>query len=421
MPKYSVFIIFLLLACFFKNARAEEALTWQDCVKEAAKNHPDLISAQESVKQSESDKKISASALLPQIDSNAGASQAKSASADKAGKSFSYGLTGTQLLFDGAKSVNKVNFASENIKAAQYNYKFISSEVRLRLRTAFINVLKQQELLKITQEIYNIRRNNFELITLRYESGMEHKGALLTAEANLSQAEFEIAQAKRALEAVQRQLLKEMGRARFLPLSVEGNFEISGLILEQPDFEVIARKNPSLGKFIARKNAASFNIKSVRADFYPELSAKAGASKSGARFLPGDEQWNAGLTLTLPIFEGGLRSAELYKKKSLFYQAEADERGAKDSIIVALSQTWAELLDAVDAIGVQNKFLAAAEERARISEAQYSLGLIQFDDWTIIEDGLVRAKKTFLDIQANALLAQANWVQAKGDTLEYAD
>lgn len=421
MPKYPVFIILLLAACFLKNLRAEESLTWQDCVKEAARNHPDLISAQESVKQSESDKKISASALLPQIDSNAGASQAKSASADKAAKSFSYGLAGTQLLFNGAKSVNKINSASENIKAAQYNYKFISSEVRLRLRAAFINVLKQQELLNITQEIYNIRRNNFELITLRYESGMEHKGALLTAEANLAQAEFEIAQAKRALEAAQRQLLKEMGRAQFFPLSVEGNFEISGVILEQPDFEAIAQKNPSLGKFIARKNAASFNIKSARADFYPEFSVKAGASKSGAKFLPRDEQWNAGLTLTFPIFEGGLRLAELAKTKSLFYQAEADEHSAKNSVIAALGQTWAEFLGAVDAIGVQKKFLAAAEERARIAEAQYSLGLIQFDDWTIIEDGLVRAKKTFLDIQANVLLAEANWVQAKGDTLEYAD
>ncbi len=404
-----------------KNLRAEEALTWQACVEEAAKNHPDLISAQESVKQSESDKKISASALLPQMDSNAGASQAKNASADKAAKSFSYGLTGTQLLFDGAKAVNKVNSASENIKAAQYNYKFISSEVRLRLRAAFINVLKQQELLNITQEIYNIRRNNFELITLRYESGMEHKGALLTAEANLSQSEFEIAQAKRAFEAAQRQLLKEMGRAKFLPLRAEGNFEINSAILENPDFEAIAQKNPSLGKFIARKNAASFDIKSARADFYPEFSVKTGIGKSGAKFLPRDEQWNAGLTLTLPIFEGGLRLAELSKTKSLFYQAEADERSAKDSIIVALSQTWAEFLDAMDVIGVQKKFLAAAQERARIAEAQYSLGLIQFDDWTIIEDGLVRAKKTFLDTQANALLAEANWVQAKGDTLEYAD
>ena len=88
---------------------------------------------------------------------------------------------------------------------------------------------------------------------------------------------------------------------------------------------------------------------------------------------------------------------------------------------MALEQTWAALQDSVGTVGVQKKFLDAAEERAKISEAQYSLGLIQFDNWTIIEDDLVNAKKTFLNAQANALLAEANWIQAKGETLEYAD
>ena len=70
---------------------------------------------------------------------------------------------------------------------------------------------------------------------------------------------------------------------------------------------------------------------------------------------------------------------------------------------------------------MQKKFLDAAEERSNIARAQYSLGLIQFDGWTIIEDNLVRAKKSFLDAQSSALLAEADWFQAKGETLEYAD
>ncbi len=60
------------------------------------------------------------------------------------------------------------------------------------------------------------------------------------------------------------------------------------------------------------------------------------------------------------------------------------------------------------------------EERATISEAQYSSGLISFDNWIIIEDDLVMAKKSYLEVQANALLAEANWIQAKGGTIEYA-
>ncbi len=429
MNKFKTFHIILLFLCLsLHKASAEEVLTWSDCVKEAAKNHPDLISAQESVKQSQASKDITKSGLFPQVITNAdafrtGTTTTSSSGADtkKTTNDYTYGATGTQLLFDGFKTQNNVNAASENIKAAQYSYKFTSSEVRLRLRTGFINLFKTQELLNITEEIRKIRRDNLELITLRYASGIEHKGALLTAEANLDEAEFEIAQAKRALEVAQRQLIKEMGRAQFSPVRVGGTFKVSDAALEKPDFEALASQNPSLGKLAAQKNAASFGIKAAEANFLPQVSAQAGANKNDSHWPPENDQWSAGVSASFPIFEGGLRTAEIAQAKAVFNQAQADERSVKDGIVLALEQTWAALSDAAETVGVQNKFLDATQERAKIAEAQYSLGLIQFDNWTIIEDDLVSSKKAFLNAQTNALLAEANWVQAKGETLEYAE
>ncbi|MBU2102871.1 MAG: TolC family protein, partial [Candidatus Omnitrophica bacterium] len=107
--------------------------------------------------------------------------------------------------------------------------------------------------------------------------------------------------------------------------------------------------------------------------------------------------------------------------RAVFNQAKADERSAKAGIILTLAQQWAAFRDAAETVEVQNKFLVAAEARAKIAEEQYSLGLLQFDNWTIIEDTLVSAKKSFLNAQANALSAQANWIQAKGETLEYVE
>jgi outer membrane protein TolC len=86
---------------------------------------------------------------------------------------------------------------------------------------------------------------------------------------------------------------------------------------------------------------------------------------------------------------------------------------------LTLERTWKELQDVIDKVEVQQKFLEAAEERARITQAQYSTGLISFDNWTIIEDDLVNAKKSFLDVQANASVTEATWIQAKGGTLDY--
>ncbi len=423
VAKRDFLVLILFFNCFLTSARAEEILTWQDCIKEAAKNHPDLIAAAEQVKESEASKKITASTLFPQINSNLNASTARTdtGTSNKTGDTYTYGVTGTQLLFDGTKTINNVKAASENITAAKQSFRFTSSEVRLRLRTAFVSLLKAQESLKITQEIFNIRRSNLELITLRYESGQEHKGALLTAEANLAQAQYDISQAKRSVEVAQRDLTKEMGRMQSTLMQVKGDFEVQDADRVKPDFEALARNNPSLQQIIAQKNAADFSLRSAYANFSPTLTGQAGANKNNSHWLPQNDQWNLGLTLSMPIFEGGLRFAQVSQAKALLNQLRQNERSTKDGAVLTLEQTWAALQDAIDNVQVQNKSLTAAEERSKIADAEYSIGFITFDNWTIIQDNLVSAKLSFLNVRANALLAEANWIQAKGDTIEYAE
>ncbi len=417
-----ILLVILFAGCFRNIYAAESALTWQDCIKEAAKNHPDLIAAQESVKQSVASKQQIASALFPQITGNVSAQTAKTASSSGSSSTadtYSYGVTGTQLLFDGIKTINNVNAASQNVVASKQGFKFTSTTVRFRLRSAFIDLLKAQESLHITEEIYNIRRSNLELITLRYESGLENKGALLTTEADLADAKYGISQAKRSLEVAWRELTKEMGRTQLVHMQAKGDFKVKDTALVKPDFESLAKNNPALGQLIAQKRAAEFSLKSAYANFSPQLTGQAGANRTGDRWAPRSDQWNLGLTLSMPIFEGGLRIAQVSGARALVNQLQENERSSRDGVILTLQQSWAALQDAVENVGVQQMSLSATEERSKIAQAQYSIGFVSFDNWTIIEDNLVKAKNNFLKAQASALLAEASWIQAKGETLEY--
>ena len=122
----------------------------------------------------------------------------------------------------------------------------------------------------------------------------------------------------------------------------------------------------------------------------------------------------------MPLFEGGLKTAQLAQARAAYRQADADERGARDTAVVNLERTWAALQDALETVDVRRRSLEASEERSKIAQAQYSTGFIAFDDWIIIENTLVEAKKSYLEGRADALLAEAAWTQAKGETLEYA-
>ncbi len=429
MKRFLVTLIVIISCLAYVPAfAAGNTLGWDDCIAEAQKNNPDLISAVETVNQNKAARTIAASGLFPQIDATLDASTAKTRSTNavsgsttsSTADSYAYGVSAKQLVFDGFTTVNNVKAAGENIQASWQAYRFTSSEVRLSLRTAFINLLRAQELINVTEEIVRIRRSNYELITLRYQSGLEHRGALLTAEANLAQADFEVAQAKREVELSQRQLTKEMGLKEFKPLRIEGDFTVVDAAEKQPDLEALAKNNPAVLQLAAQRNAAAYSIKSAYGSFFPQITGQAKAQRSGAHWDPLNGQWNLGLGLTLPIFEGGLRIAQVTQAVAAYRQAQANERSGSDSALVNLAQAWVSLRDAVETVAVKRKNLEATQERSRIAEAQYSTGFIAFDNWIIIENDLVQAKKDYLNAQANALLAEGQWIQAKGETLEYA-
>jgi outer membrane protein TolC len=413
-------IVFLCSCCFLHGVGAEEVLTWGDCVKEARKNHPDLLSAEEAVNQAKANKAIAISTMLPQISTEL-SERTSYSDTIKTTDTYSYGIRAQQLLFDGLKTPYDIAAASKNVKSAEYNYKATSSDIRLRLRTAFIELLKTQQLLTITENIAMRRKQNADLVELLYEGGREHRGSLLTAKANLAQAEFEVMQARRAIEVAQRQLNRELGRAGSKSIRVTGDLGSTNVKRDRPNFEALAASTPSLEILVSQKEAARFNVKAAKANFFPQLYANASAGRTDSNWPPIQDEWSVGVTLSFPLFEGGRRWAEVSKARAVLNQAQADEKSNRDSIALTLEQTWTTWQNAIDTVAVQKNFLQAYEERSTIARAQYENGLISFDNWTIIEDDLVQVKKSFLKTQADAFIAEAQWIQAQGGTLEYAE
>ena len=418
MTNKTSYIIILFIVSCAAPCFPQDVFTWEDCVRIAKKNHPDLISAAEKVKQARQDKAIEVSSVLPQIDAAASGKSAKASSGTTA-DTYSYSITGEQLVFDGFKTLHDISSSSKTFEAEEYNYKVASSNIRLNLRNSFIGLLKAQRLIILTKDIAERRRENVRLVKLRYEAGREHKGSLLTAEADLANAEYEVRQAERNIVLSQRELLKELGLQKLSSTRVEGEFFVAEDYDIKPDIERLADTTPFLKELIAKKEASRHDLKSEQADFLPQVYLNGSAGKSSSDWPPRSDTWSFGVSVSLPIFEGGSRIAEVRKAKSKLRQAESEERSGRDSVLVTVETTWKDLLDSVENVSVREKFLEAAGERAKITQAQYETGLVSFDDWIIIEDNLVNAKKYFLNTQADMMISEAYWIQAIGGTLEY--
>jgi outer membrane protein TolC len=421
MNKY-LLIAILPFAIFLsqRDSISQEILKWQDCVKAAKENHPELQSAKEKINQSKANKGIARSGLLPQVDANADLSKSRyeSQGMDQTSNSYSYGLTGKQLLFDGGKTIYDMKSSEKKTEASEYNYQVVSASIRQSLRYSFVKLLSAQELLKINKEIARIRKQNLDLVKMRYTAGLEHKGSLLTAEANLSQAEYQVAQAERDILIEQRSLIKDMGIEKSSPYVVTGNLSIETAYNEKPEIEKIAASNPQIKDIISQRISSEYNLQSARLDNSPDIYGVLSANRTGGKWPPNNTQYSAGLQMSFNLFQGGRSYYQSAYAEAVLKQLFADEKSTRSTILFYLEQAWTNLYGNIDAIKVQDNFLKAAEERAKIADAQYSIGAINFDNWTIIQDNLVNAKQNLIKAETSTLLSEADWIQAKGGTLD---
>ncbi len=161
----------LAVVCSFASAqeRASAEVTWASCVKEARSANPSLISARKSVEQAEASRASAASARLPKIDLSARSSTSESN--DSRSDSHSYSASGSQLVFDGGKTRNRIAASDDSLDASRYSLEVRSSNVRLRLRSAFVSLLRSQLLTGIVEGIARRRQQSIELVGLRYEAG----------------------------------------------------------------------------------------------------------------------------------------------------------------------------------------------------------------------------------------------------------
>lgn len=410
---------------------ASEVLTWEACLQEAARNHPDLLSASEAVRQAEAQRAVDYGGLLPSLSVSAGGNRSGDFSGSTGAQS-SFSGTGvsrdgswtmvasaSQLLYDGGKARNTVDSRKETVRAMQSAAEVISASTRYALRSAFTQLLTAQQQVRLAGEIADIRQHSLRLIGLLYQSGSENSGSLSKARADLAAAEFEVAQAKRGLEMAQALLCTQLGRRTLSPVAVTGSFTAAESPKGMPDFDRLVREHPSYRQSTSQKEALRYSMKAARSAFVPKVSLGSSVGNNSFASLPPNRiDWQVGVTVAVPIYQGGTGRATESMARAAFNKSVADEQSAYFVILKNLEQSWKGFRDAAANVDIQKQYLDAATERARIAEAQYSAGLASFNEWTIIEDNLVTAKKSYLTARSSLLTTEAAWVQAKGGTVE---
>lgn len=406
-----------LLALSVSPLRADGPQTLGAVVSDAAKANPDLAAARERLRIAQLSKRAAAAPFLPSV--SVGASYDRSGGeldgigTIPAADSYAVSATARESLLNGGKDIAIYRRRLAELVAAQADLDGVRATVSFDVTSAFARLLFAQDQLALTRSIEKRRAENVRLVGLQYDGGRENKGSYLLSKANAHQSSFDVAQAERALRVAQVELLRATGHSEFDMVQATGTL---GAVepASAPDFRALALQVPAVRSAAAAIDAARTDIAAARGDFFPTLDASGSAGRTGPDWPPKDDRWSLGVSLSIPVFQGGRSLYGLKSARAALRLSNDQTRATTDQAALDLESSYATFIDAAQRAQVQQEFLQAATVRAEIARSQYTSGLLSFNDWDIIESNLITTQKSSLTSLRDAAIAEADWERTQG-------
>ena len=401
------------------SGAAQPAMTWRRAVELAVARHPDLQQTRATLAAKRSHRNQALGAYVPSIDGTVSRTRSRT-TASATVDALSLDLDVTQPLFTGFETTGEAMQAWREWEAAHWAYVERSADIRQTLRSAFVELLRSYELLKVNQTIAARRQGNAELIRLRYEAGREHEGSWRRAHAIAEQAAFDVRQIERRIESQSLVLGRQLGGHFAVPLPVEGMLEAMFPSSAEPptDYPALAERTPSVQRLMRIAEAQKAAILSSQAQLWPTVEGSFNYGRSGSDASNLERDSKVGVTLSIPLFEGGQNVHGVLESNAEYRAALEAARSARDGRVAELGERWAAFRDAWELVEVRRAFLEAARTRAEIVRAQYTTGLADFQDFDIAEQELTDAEKTYVHSLADVLAREADWIRTQGGTLE---
>jgi outer membrane protein TolC len=396
------------------GAEAASPLTWQDCVRLAARNNPDLISSLRAMEASRAQYKGSFNGILPKVSlSNTYTDSSPAGSGES--KLWEAQGTASLDLVDFGQWAN-IQAASASLKQSQATLEVAGTTALLNLYKAFAALLYAQEEVQVTTNIRDIWKMNAQMINLRYKSGSESKGNNMNTQAQFLQAEAGLNQAGRDIQVAQQLLSQVLGMDEFHALVATGTWDVPPVPTPHPDFATMLVKLPQIRAQAAVVEQAQAAIKTAHGTLWPTLSLNYSKGAQGGSEFPSNPFWAFTGAVNYPLFAGGLTSTYYASQAAQrsYEKAQEDLRSLRNQTLTNLENAWSAYAQAQDQIRVQRAFLEADKQRKAEYDVLYRSGLLSFQEWILVVQEYVNFQTSFLRSEQNLILAEAQWRFATG-------
>jgi outer membrane protein len=330
---------------------------------------------------------------------------------------FSFGVSASQLIWDFGQTIDRTRAAAAQREAQESNERTARFAAALGIRQAFFQAHAQRALVAVGQESVTNMERHLEQVRGFVEQGIRPEIDLLQARTDLANARVTLINAQNGYLTAKAQLNQVMGVVQDTDYEVadEGLAPIPG---EDGSGDALVKQalsaRPEIASLEKQTKALELTVSSIRGAYGPTLSGIGGVSEAGPALDALGLNWNIGLSLNWPIFQGGLTRGEVREARANVSAAQAELTQATLDVRFQVEQARLNLRSAKAAIVAAKDARDNAKERLRLAEGRYESGvgsIIELDDAAV---AALAAGAQLVQAEYNLSAARAGLLSALG-------
>ncbi|MFT6387671.1 MAG: adhesin transport system outer membrane protein [Cellvibrionaceae bacterium] len=399
------------------------ALTLQEVVEHTLKTNPELLASRQQVLSREKEVRAAKGGYLPSIDAELGIGREWTDSPATGGDDVELtrresALRLRQMIYDGSATSSDVDRQKARYNSALFDTIDTEETISLRATEAYIEVMRQSELLELLESSLDEHKNIYDQMSLRSDAGVGSRSDLDQISARLSLASSNFVAGQNNLQDA---ISNFYGIVGYIP-DASTLVKPEGVAVPNSIKEAIAKafnNNPQLKSADADIESAKAQYRASKSQLYPTLALEGGRTwNEDIDGIEGkNEDWVIALRLRYNLYNGGSDSAR--KKQTVYLIEEAKEirNTTKRQVEEGMRLSW----HAYEYTQKQMRFLTTySDSVVATREAyrkQFNIGKRSLLDLLNTENELLEAKSNYLNASYDQLYSLYRVAQAEGELI----
>ncbi len=402
--------------------------------KRALAKQPQVLSARSATRAAEAQRDLAMSPLLPQLlltgsysrqtgnfvprpGSTPPASGALPAPTFQSYNFWAFGFTATQQLYDFGQTIGRYQAARATLDAQRSSEEVAQHTVVLGVRRAYFSARAARELGEVAAEALAAQEKHLVQVEAFVKVGTQPEIALAQQRAALANARVQLIAAQNGYETAKAQLNLAAGIGGGTDYDVDDQ-EFAAVDGEDAPLEALVHKaidaRPELAVIAKRRSAQQHLVSAQKGGYGPSIAAIGGASAQGTDFTALVPNWNVGITLTWPVYQGGATRAAVAQAEAGLDTLDAERSQQELEVRLEIDSARLGVRAAKASIGAAEDAVTSAHEQLHLAEQRYATGAGSILELTDAQLGYTNAAAQLVAARYALASARAQLLSALG-------